>query len=317
MATSGIYTFGRNRDQIIKAALIKVGAIEAGDTPGSDDVTDAAVSLNAMVKHWQGTGVHIWTVAEATLFLQLEQTQYSLGSSGSDHVSETVVQTELAADAISGATTITVDSITGISSGDNIGVQVDDGTLHWTTVNGAPSGTTVTLTTGLDDSASTDGFVFVYTTKLIRPLKILSARRYNYESGIDTPMDEMDRIEYREMPNKTTEATPTSFHYDRRGGANALGRLHVWPEPDSVEDAVKFTFARPIQDFNAAGDDADLPQEWIDCLIYNLALRMADDYDVPDSKYVRIEKMANRLLSEMQWHEEELGSITFSPDMRR
>lgn len=316
MSTSGSYDFSRNRDQIIKAALIKVGAIEAGETPASDDVSDASVSLNAMVKHWQGTGVHIWTTGEATLFLQLDQTQYSLGSASSDHASETVVQTELTADAISGATTITVDSISGISASDNIAVQVDDGTLHWTTVSGSPSGSTVTLTTGLDDSASDGAFVFVYTTKLIRPLKILSARRYNYESGLDTPLDEMDRIEYREQPNKTTEGTPTAFFYDRRGGANALGRLHIWPEPDSVEDAIKFTFARPIQDFDAAGDDPDLPQEWIDCLIYNLALRLADDYDVPDNKYVRIEKMAARLLAEMQWHEQELGSVTFEPDLR-
>src|SRR3989304_4905180 len=84
MATSGTATFSRNRDQIIKAALIKVGAIEAGETPSSDDVTDAAVSLNAMVKHWQGTGINIWTVGEATLFLQLDQTQYSLGSSSAE-----------------------------------------------------------------------------------------------------------------------------------------------------------------------------------------------------------------------------------------
>jgi len=316
MSTSGVYTFSRNRDQIIKAALIKVNAVEAGETPSSDDVTDAAVSLNAMVKHWQGTGVNIWTVGEAVLFLQLDQTQYSLGSSSADHASETVIQTELTADALSGATTITVDSITGISASDNVAVQVDDGTLHWTTVNGAPSGSTVTLTTGIDDTASDGALVFVYTTKLIRPLKILSARRHNYTSAIDTPLDEMDRIEYREQPNKTSEGTPTSFFYDRRGGANALGRIHVWPEPDNVEDAVKFTFARPIQDFNAAGDDPDLPQEWIDCLIYNLALRLADDYDVPDNKFVRIEKMAARLLSEMTWNEEELLEISFVPDMR-
>ena len=313
MATSGTATFSRNRDQIIKGALRKVGAIEAGETPDSGTVDDAAEALNAMVKHWQGTGIHIWTMAEGTLFLQLDQTQYSLGSTGTDHATETVVQTTTTAAAVSGATTITVDSITGISSGDNIGVQVDDGTLHWTTVNGAPAGSTVTLTTGIDDDAASGSLVFVYTTKLVRPLKILSARLYDYTSGIDTPLDEEDRIGYREQPNKTSEGTPTTFFYDRRGGANSLGRLHVWPEPDSVENAIKFTFARPIQDFSAASDDPDLPQEWIDAIIYNLALRLTDEYDVPDSKYVRIEKMAERLLNEMQWHEQELVSVTFAP----
>lgn len=314
MATSGLYTFGRNRDQIIKAALIKVGAIEAGETPSSEDVTDAAVSLNSLVKHWQGIGIHIWRVSEATLFLQLDQTQYTLSTSTSDHVTESFVETTLSADAADGAASISVTSASGISAGNNVGVVVDDGTIHWTT--GTVSGTTITLASALDDSATSGARVIAYANKIVRPLKILSARRYNFDSALDTPLMEMDRVEYREMPNKATEATPTSYFYDRRGGANTSGLLYVWPEPSSVEDAVKFTFARPVQDFSAAGDDPDLPQEWIDTLIYNLALRLADDYDVPDSKYVRIEKMANQLLGQMQWHEQELESVSFSPDLR-
>lgn len=58
-------------------------------------------------------------------------------------------------------TAMVVDSITGFANGDIIGVQLDATTkgfkdIHWTTINGAPTGSTITLTTGLP-SAAADG----------------------------------------------------------------------------------------------------------------------------------------------------------------
>jgi hypothetical protein len=58
--------------------------------------------------------------------------------------------------------TIDVDSITGITNGDNIGVELDDGTMHWTTVNGAPSGTVITLTAVLPSATAIDNRVYAH-----------------------------------------------------------------------------------------------------------------------------------------------------------
>lgn len=64
------------------------------------------------------------------------------------------VDTTLSVAAVSTDTTITVASATGISSGDNIAVLLDDGTTHFTTVNGAPSGSVVTLTAAMPGAAA-------------------------------------------------------------------------------------------------------------------------------------------------------------------
>lgn len=317
MATSGTATFSRNRDQIIKAAARRVGAIEAGETPDAGIVTDFAEALNAMVKAWQADGLYVWTSTEGILFPQLEQSRYTLSTTSTDKAAGAYVATALSADALIGATSITVDSITGISNADNIGVQLDDGTLDWSTVSGAPSGSTIVMAAGLGDSVSDGALVLTYTTNIVRPLKILSARRFNLISEIETPLDEMDRAEYFEQPNKSNAGTPTSFFYDRRGGANTSGYFYLWPEPGSVEDAIKFTFARPIQDFSVAGDDADLPQEWFKALISNLAFEMADDFDVPPVKYARLEKRAAIDLAKVTSWETELMQVQFIPDMRR
>lgn len=189
--------------------------------------------------------------------------------------------------------------------------------MHWTTVNGAPAGSTVTITTGLASAAAIGNRVVAYTTQLVRPLKILSARRFNFDSDIDTPLQEFDRIEYQELPNKTSGGSVNGFYYDRRGGANAFGILYAWPRPDSVNDCIKMTVARPIQDFSVAGDNADAPTEWLKTLIDNLALEMAVEFDVPPAKYDMLEKRAAKSLAEVTWSEDELTTVEFAPARRR
>lgn len=317
MTTSGTTTFSRNRDQLIASALRKINAFESGETPDAQSVTEASDAMSAMVKHWQAMGIHIWRTTEAILFPQLGQVRYTLGSTSTDHATETYTETALTSAAVLGAGTVVLNSVTGVATAYNIGVQLDDGTIQWTTVNGAPSGSTVTLTAVLTDSAALGNRVLVYQTKLIRPLQVLSARRYNFDSGIDTPLFLMDRLEYEEMPNKSTTGSVNGLYYDRRGGANSTGYAKLWPAPATVDEAIKMTVARPIQDFTVAGDDADLPQEWIRAIEWGLADEIADEYDVPEPKRTRIERRAAQYLAEANWWEKELVSIEFVPDTGR
>jgi hypothetical protein len=64
------------------------------------------------------------------------------------------VDTTLSVAAAASATTITVASATGISSGDMIAVLLDDDTTHFTTVSGAPAGNVVTLTVAMPGAAA-------------------------------------------------------------------------------------------------------------------------------------------------------------------
>lgn len=314
MSTSGTSTLARNRDQLIASALRKINAFESGETPDSAAINEASDALNAMIKHWQGSGIQIWTTQEAILFPVANQVRYTLGTGTTDRVLGPYTQTAIASAASLGASSITVDSTVGIANGYTIGIMLDDNTIQWTTVNGTPS-STVPLTNVLTAAASVDNPVFVSATStLVRPLKIISARAHNLESLIDTPVDEMDRVEYQEMPNKVSTGSVTSFHYDRQGGANSTGLLHLWPAPADTSDAIKFTVARPIELFTAAGDDADLPEEWFRAIIWNLADELADEYDVPEPKRTRVERRAAQYLNEANWWERELLSIQFSPE---
>lgn len=314
MATSGSSNFNVTRDEIIKAAARKIGAIRANETPNAKLVTDFAEALNAMVKHWQGRGIHVWTVSEATLFPQPGQVQYTISSAASsDNATLSFVSTTIATEAVSGASTVTVASDTGISDGDYIGIVVDDGSVHWTTVNGTPASDVVTLTAVLDDSAAVGNYVYAYTNKIVRPLKVVDARWVDASTGYETPtITMMARLDYRRLPNKTQAGSVTNAFYDPQLTA---GYLNLWQVPSTFDGYVNFTWYRPIEDFDASGDNPDLPQEWIRTLIWNLALEMGPEYDVPDAKWNRVVAMATSSLDDMEGWDREEEAVSFGFDM--
>lgn len=311
MTTSGTTTFNQNRDQIIRAAGRKIGAWAAGEIPDAQTTQDFADALNAMVKRWNTIGIHIWTESEASLFVQPNQVSYTLGAGSTDNVTDSYSSTTTTAAASLGASTLTVTSSASMVAAQYVGVVLDDGTIQWTTINTLPDSTHVTIVTPLTDSVASGNDVYFYTTKIVRPLRVPFARRYNIRSAIDTPMMTLSRKDYRDMPNKTSTGTMTNFFYDPRGGANTTGQLFIWPAPPDVTSIMKFTYYRPIQDFNVAGDTPDLPQEWIDTLIFNLARLMAPEYGVPAEQYALIKELAAETLDQVTGWDREPESISF------
>ena len=274
MATSGTTTFTETRDTIVSNALTLLGAVGAGETVTANDTTLCVSILNAMVKAWMSQGIHLWTEEEGTIYLVKGQTTYNLpGANGSDGTG-TPVETTLTA--AGSGTSLTVASIIGISNADTIGIVLDNNTIQWTTVNGIPSGSNVTITTGLTSAASSGNNVFTYTTAIPRPISIQSARLRN-ASGFDKVMDIKPRMDYMNIPQKTITGSPIILYYTPQ---LTTGVVYVWPTPSQVSDRLEITYLRTIQDFDASGDNADFPQELLEALTYNLAVRIAPAYGI-------------------------------------
>jgi hypothetical protein len=273
LATSGSTDYTRTRDQIIRGALRAINVIAAGETPSSEDMQDGAEALNLMVKSWQTEGVYLWTHTEATLFLAYGTSSYSVGPSGW-HATETYADTELTAAAALGATSLTVGSVTGITAADHIGIELDDGTRQWTTVSTA-AGTTVTIGAALTGAAASGNSIFAYTTKLERPLKIIEARRRD-SAGNDLPLRLISRDEYMRLPTKATTGTVTQVYYDPQ---LTNGVLYTWPTASDVDDILRFTFRRTVEDFDGTANTPDFPQEWLAALKFNLAIHLAPEYE--------------------------------------
>ena len=80
MATSNSTNFSTTRNDIIKGSLRLCGAIALGETPSSDQYTEAAETLNIMVKAWQADGMALWALKEYTLALTLDTQAYNIGT---------------------------------------------------------------------------------------------------------------------------------------------------------------------------------------------------------------------------------------------
>ena len=313
--TSGTSSFNYNRDQIIASAARKIGAIAAGETLSSGAVQDFADQLNIMVKGWDASGLHIWTEEEATLFTQPNQFSYTIGGTTTDNAALTsYTATTLQNSALAGATSVSVVSATGFTAAFFVGIVLNSGSIFWTTQSGAASGSSIPLTAPLSGAANGGNAVYTYQTQITRPLRVVSGRRFAFNGQLDTQMTAYSRIDYRNQPNKTANGTITQYFYDPRGGANNQGMIWLWPNPPDVTSAFKFTWWRAIQDFDTPGNIADLPVEWIDPLVWNLAAEMAIEYDCPPQRLQMIQQQAASTLERVAGWDREPESYLFGFD---
>lgn len=312
MAVSGQFSFNLNRNQIIEAALRRIGVLGAEETSDAAMISYGQQRLNLMLKSWGGQKLGIWVISEATLFLELNEDQYVIGSSSGDHLTTSYTETALAADAASGATTITVDSITGIADTYYIGVVLDSGALDWTTVNGTPSGSSITLTSGLDGAASEDNAVYAYSSKVTKVLDVVDARYVN--SSNERPLDIISRGEYMAMTPKTTTGEAVSIYYQPR---ISDGLLYVWPVADSTTDKIKLSVKTEFDDIASQSNNVRFPVEWLDCIIDNLAVELLPEYKTNfNHAHQMIIAGAQDKLKKMKRHDSPKVPIRFCPSVQ-
>ena len=260
-----------------------------------------------MLKEWRARGVGLWLQKELYVFLAYRDGSYSLGPTG-DHATLTLVETELSEDSAASDTTLKVDSITGISDADIIGVELDAGTLEWTTVNGTPASSIITITTGITSAAAENNNVYTYTTIAQRPLEVMEARLYSDDDS-EIPLNVLTRQEWMNYTTKLSNGTPNSIYYDPQLDS---GILHVWPRPNNVNEYIKLTCKYPIQDFDAAANDPDFPVELHNAVKFNLAVDISHEYTGIDiNRYYALKKRADALYAGVSTYDTEYGSIFF------
>lgn len=313
MAVSGSKNYAITRSDIISAALRKIGVYDSGETISGDDTTTANLALNLMVKEWVTDGADLFLRAESTLFLQPGTKSYSLST---DHITDSYVETTLSAAEASGQTVISVTSSTGMTAADNVGIKMDDDTIHWTTIVSVDSSTQITITAATDDDAASGNKVYAYTTKSSRPQKILYAFRSD-KNGFDTEIKLIGENEYRRQSNKSAEGPPVEVWYNPKGN-QATGELLVWPV-DGGSDWDKIVLITQVlpDDFDASSNNPDFPIEWGNALVWGLAAEIASEYGVPENEQGRLWSIAENKKNKALDYDVENSSVEFVMDFGR
>ncbi len=269
-------SFTETRDQISSDALQLIGYLAAGETAAANDLTFCANSVNKMIKAWMAQGIHLFNEEVGILYPVVGQAVYTLTATGGANGAadaNVAVSTTLAS--AGSGTSIVVTSATGMNISDNIGIVLTNGALFWTTITNI-SGTTLTLNASLTSAAASGNPVYVYTNSLVRPLSIESAR-FRDSNTFDRKMKIVPREDYMNIPQKSLTGQPIILYYSPQ---STTGLVYLWPTPASGNGQIMVTYLREINDVDTATTAFDFPEEWLECITYNLAVRIAPAYGI-------------------------------------
>lgn len=312
MTTSNSVDFSVTRDNLIEVALKHIGALGDGETPSSTQYSEAAILLNMLVKAKQADGMPLWALKTGYILPTTGTSSISLGPSGGN-ASLSYDHTNTSAAAALGDSTIDVDSITGFSASDYIGIELSDSTIQWTTINGAPSGSTITLTNILTGSVSDNADVYGYTTKLQRPLRIIDAYINNIPDESEYNLNIVPYSDYNSSSGNTNESVPNQVYYDPQ---LTEGVLWVSPRFFAGDHVIKIRFHRPFEDFDASSDTPDFPQEFYLPLMTSLASLLAPKNGVPLDERKTLLAESTMMWNAALENGTEEGSIHLQPNSR-
>lgn len=286
-------------------ALERIGVKTFNRNANAAEIEQGGRYLNAMIKAWKNKGLNLWKSTQGILFLTPGQKTYKLDGTTANATEEYSFSL-LSADAVSGATSIDVDDTDGFVIGYFIGIMQDDNTSHWTTITNIV-GNTITLAAALTADAAEDNYVYTFETKISRPEGVSS-----WQSFI-TPTQSAPNVinsnnTYYNIPTLDTPGIPNTMYYNKQ---LTFGTINLWPVPDVNTYFGTFTFQKQYDDFVTANNTPDFPQEWLEALYLNLALRLAPVYG--KSIDIELRTDAKQAFDDCEGYDREDTSIYLQP----
>ena len=151
-----------------------------------------------------------------------------------------------------------------------------------------------------------------------RPLKVIQGFYRNLQTTpyIDTPVLVVSKQEYNILGSKYSTGTANTIFYDVK---KLNGLLYVYLTPDANAQTniqLHIVVQLPLDDLGSALDVPDFPNEWMNCLVWNLADQLALEYGVPMNSRQEIGQRAGAYKALLSDWDVESSSTFFSPDFR-
>jgi len=151
-----------------------------------------------------------------------------------------------------------------------------------------------------------------------RPLKVIQGfyRNITVTPYIDIPVMVVSKQEYNVLGSKFSTGTANTIFYDTK---KLNGVLYVYLTPDvnaSTNMELHIVAQLPLNDLSSALDIPDFPNEWMNCLVWNLADQLALEYGVPMNSRQEIGMRAGTYKTLLTDWDVEASSTFFAPDFR-
>lgn len=235
MSTSGVTTNQLTRNQIIESAMRKIGVLAIGQTPTTEDYTNATLAFNALIGEFRALGLELWTRTTYNFGLTTNVSSYNIGSG--------------------------------------------------------------------------------QTLNTPYPIKMLQAYRTDTGNTTRIPMEIVPNYNFNLFP-ASSGGRPIQITYQPKVN---YGVIQVWPVPDAdanTNSTVNIVYTRPIEYMVSSTDTIDFPEEWVQPIIYNLAVRLAPEWGIPLPDRQQLMKEAQMYLENALGNGAEDGSFYFQPYSR-
>ena len=151
-----------------------------------------------------------------------------------------------------------------------------------------------------------------------KPLKAIQGFYRNLQNSppIDVPVMLISKQEYNILGSKKSTGVANTLFYDPR---KLNGILYVYLTPNTYSQTnlqLHLIAQMPLDDLNSALEVPDFPNEWMNCLVWNLADQLSMEYGVPMNARQEIALRANAYKTQLTDWDVEASSTFFMPDYR-
>jgi len=243
----------------------------------------------------------------------------TLSATGTSKFEFTATQTSHTLEILNGdsdatnETTTTSISILDNTTGDLIGIRLDDDTRQWSKVVEVLSTTQVFNADGLTSASDIDSSVFSIPELVSRPVRILQLRRNTIGTTDEIEANQWSREEYFAQPNKSSQGTINNWYYSPQ---LTDGRLYIWQTANDVDQVARFTYEQAIDITVDTADTVDFPSEWFRTLKYSLAVDIGPEYRIPQDRLATLKALASEMLENSLGFDFEPDSMDMQPDHR-
>lgn len=294
MTTSLSYDFSLTSANLAAIVGENLGILAAGATLASADLTTIQRRLNMVAKQLGPSdgapGLKVHSRQRVTLALAKGQQSYLVGPASTDSRSSTAMyRTTISADEAAAQTTISITSNTDtttypgttgtMTAADIVGIELNDGTIQWTTISGTPA-STMDIASGLTSAAAAGNYVFWFTSRAQRLVNVEAAYLRN-ENRTDTELRVYTDLRQYELAvtDKYADGAPTAILVEP-GRINT--KITCDSQPTDVTQQIVLVGFYPQEDYDSAtgADDLAFPQEAFRYLAWEVTFELHPAYGV-------------------------------------
>ncbi len=241
------------------------------------------------------------------------ETAFTVDAAGSSVVYHYRYDEATTGSAVGATQSFTPADISLFQVGDTVLYELDAGGFQRNTVT-AVGATELTLLTAVTSAVTAKNIIVLaaraYDWSPIKRLVDDGIRRRE-DSDYEIPIEDASRKDYFNLPNKNQRGTVIQAYYSRQ---EPYGVMYVWLTPDRCEQVVNFTYERSIQVVTQQSQTVDIPEDWYDAVVTNLAVRLIPIFGCAQNRKMDVKQEAIDSLDLALAMDQDVYSIRLVPE---